>query len=257
MPTRLISIFIIDVKWIESLVHEHQKGFWTFSRQFLLLINPNLFLTSDVGSNLWYLGLNWMVRAFYKWGPMLFLFFLLFPHFTVFLTCSVLYLSSFSSASTAFSDLVSSGFGSWVALTRRLSLPLLSLARGQRSGRLRVSSPSEVDALHHGQSVGHPDWLGTPEKALWRAGGCVVSAGHVDDEVGRTRCSWCVCMNESCLFCSSQLQKMLMLFAHRYAVANLNDFISFVEHEPNVHAAVFVLHGIKKVIQITVSNHLQ
>lgn len=215
----------------------------------------NLFLTSDVGSNLWYLGLNWTARTFYKWGPMLFLFFLLFPHFTVFLTCSVLYLSSFSSASTAFSDLVSSGFGSWVALTRRLSLPLLSPTRGQRSGRLRVSSPSEFDVLHHGQSVGHPDCLGTPEKALWRAGGCVVSAGHVDDEVGRTRCSWCVSMNESCLFCSSQLQKMFMLFTHRHVVANLYDYF-FCRTRAECSCCCFCAAWYK-VIQITVSNHLQ
>lgn len=148
---------------------------------------------------------------------MLLLFCHLFPHFTVFLTCSVLYLVSVFffpfSVSTAFSDLVSSGFGSWVALTRRLSLSLLYLARGQRSGHLRVSTPSEVNTLHHGQSEGHPDWQGTPEKALRRAGGCVLSTGHVDDEVGRTRLlliPTCLCLHEPELlfFCSLQLHKM-------------------------------------------------
>lgn len=144
----------------------------------------------------------------------------LFPHFPVFLAwctaCSVLCLSSLVSvfflvfsASVTISDLVSSGFGSWAALTWRLSLPLLYSARGRRSEQLRVSVPSEVDTLHREPSEGDQDWHGTCEKALRRAGGCVINTPHVDHEVGRTRLLlillW-LCLHEpELLFWSLQL----------------------------------------------------
>ncbi len=107
-----------------------------------------------------------------------------------FFTCFCLFLLF----SVTISDLVSSGFGSRVALTRRLSLALLYSARGQRSERLRV------DPLHRGPSEGQQDWHGTRQKALRRAGGCVLNTPHVDHEVGRTRLLLilvCSCLHEA------------------------------------------------------------
>lgn len=56
------------------------------------------------------------------------------------------------------------------------------MAQEKGPGGLRLSAAPEVQTLHCGSSE---DWPG-PGKAVW-AGGCVLSAGHVDDEVGRKR----------------------------------------------------------------------
>ncbi len=131
-----------------------------------------------------------------------------------FLTCFCLLscLLLLFSASVTISDLVSSGFGSWAALTRRLSLALLYSARGQRSEQLRV------DPLHRGPNEGQQDWHGTLQKALRRAGGCVINTPHVDHEVGRKRLLLilvCLCLHEpELLFCSLQLHKNVELFTY-------------------------------------------